>query len=335
MDKTLCISDCSRFTNCRLISFNQLDRVCNYYNRNLTDQTNLIQSSGNFLYVKPNFKGTLYKKVQAGCQVMSIIALPNEYIATGCSNNIIKIWNPINWTSILEFNHGSYVLTFAVNQNKYLISGGDSGVMKAWDYKTGTLKSTFSGHTDSVRVLSSLNNDDIVSGSYDNTVKIWNSTDAVCKLTLNVTSKVYGLAQLKNGNLITTSPDGNIRIWNLLTGGLINITKTSISLIAMVKLENEDILLGSNLGEMILHNSELKLKKTLSGHSDFIVRLIQLQNGDLASCSFDNYVKIWDSTNNTMKLTLKAHTSQVWGLIELPNGFLISAGKDSQIFIWK
>ena len=93
----MCISDCSRNISCQLISYNQLEATCNYFNTTLTNQTNLIESNGQFLYPRPisNLKGIQYRTIKAGCQVTSLILLPDSNLANGCSNGIIKIWNTI------------------------------------------------------------------------------------------------------------------------------------------------------------------------------------------------------------------------------------------------
>jgi hypothetical protein len=44
LDQLLCINDCSRVSNCKLITFNTNDNTCKYYNKNLIDQTTLIDN---------------------------------------------------------------------------------------------------------------------------------------------------------------------------------------------------------------------------------------------------------------------------------------------------
>ena len=242
-DKLLCISDCSRNISCQLISYNQLEATCNYFNTTLTNQTNLIESNGQFLYPRPisNLKGIQYRTIKAGCQVTSLILLPDSNLANGCSNGIIKIWNTYIWSSIISFSHGSFVFSFAILQNRFLISTGTlSGMLKAWDYRTGTLKWTFSGHANNlaIRAVFVLNNDNVVSGSNDKTAKIWNSNDSTCISTLNLMSEVLGLTQLINGNLVAICINGNITIWKTLTANLQNSKKTSDALTYLVKLKN-------------------------------------------------------------------------------------------------
>jgi len=77
------------------------------------------------------------------------------------------------------------------------------------------------------------------------------------------------------------------------------------------------------------------LKKTLTGHTGLVQSLTILKNGDLASGSSDNTIKIWDSEEGSLKQTLSGHSDQINSLTTLPNGDLTSASADSTIKIWK
>jgi len=54
--------------------------------------------------------------------------------------------------------------------------------------------------------------------------------------------------------------------------------------------------------------STWSLKRTLTGHSDWVISLAVLQNGDLASGSGDKTIKIWDSSTWSLKRTLTGHS---------------------------
>ena len=56
---------------------------------------------------------------------------------------------------------------------KYLLTGCEDHSLRVWDYATGESKFLLSGHKDVVSGGSFLNQDTIVSSSWDMTVKIW------------------------------------------------------------------------------------------------------------------------------------------------------------------
>jgi WD40 repeat protein len=87
----------------------------------------------------------------------------------------------------------------------------------------------------------------------DYTLKIWNSTDGTVKNSLSYGNYINSLLTLPNGNLACGFSSGIISI----------LDKNGIE------------------------------KARLSGHSDVILGLTLLPNGELASVSFDRTIKIW------------------------------------------
>ena len=83
-----------------------------------------------------------------------------------------------------------------------------------------SLVQTLYGHTNYANALTVPQNGNLVSGSEDKTIKIWNSTtgELIQTLTGHRTG-VYSLTVLANGNLVSGSD--HIRIWNMTTGALI------------------------------------------------------------------------------------------------------------------
>jgi len=65
--------------------------------------------------------------------------------------------------------------------------------------------------------------------------------------------------------------------------------------------------------------------------------MIKLSNGNLATGSDDNTIKIWSTEPNDLKClnTLKGHNEAVLSLHELPNKVLISGSEgDSTLRFW-
>ena len=73
---------------------------------------------------------------------------------------------------------------------------------------------------------------------------------------------------------------------------------------------------------------------TLTGHINSVKAVAVLHNGDLASGSDDQTVKIWNPYNGSLIRTLTGHTGQVRALTVLQNGDLVSGSCDKLIKIW-
>ena len=74
---------------------------------------------------------------------------------------------------------------------------------------------------------------------------------------------------------------------------------------------------------------------TINKHKGIISSLILLSDGRLASCSFDNTIKIYNRNNYyNCDLTLKGHTWNVPSICQLENNKLVSCSYDRSIKIW-
>ena len=81
--------------------------------------------------------------------------------------------------------------------------------------------------------------------------------------------------------------------------------------------------------------STIKNIKTISEHHSDVYSLLLLQDGRLASCSFDTTIKIYNINNNyKCDITLEGHTDNVYYISETKNGKLISCSADKSIKIW-
>jgi len=84
----------------------------------------------------------------------------------------------------------------------------------------------------------------------------------------------------------------------------------------------------------IRDNVNFKCIQTLGGHTHYVSSLIQLQNGMIASGSYDSTIRIWDPTQNFKCIqTLEGHSDVVYSLIQLQNGMIASGSSDNTIRI--
>ena len=151
----MCISQCSKITDCKLISFNKLSKICTYYNDYLENNTELIDMNKNFVYLieKPNYvlKGIKYTNIVIDSNVRSLVQLQNGDLACGPQNGRIKIWSTINWSLICSINaHIGNVRSLALLQNGYIASGSSDDTIKIWSpiLNSLTLINTLYGHND-------------------------------------------------------------------------------------------------------------------------------------------------------------------------------------------
>jgi eukaryotic-like serine/threonine-protein kinase len=130
---------------------------------------------------KPKVLHTLGARV-AGPGVNVAFSPDGQRLATGGEENTIKIWDVETGREIdkpLRGHSGEvYTLAFSPDEDgRWIASAGEDSAVKIWDSHTGRLVRTFRGHTGLVSSLAfTPDGRRLVSGSRDNTVKVWDMT---------------------------------------------------------------------------------------------------------------------------------------------------------------
>jgi WD40 repeat protein len=100
-----------------------------------------------------------------------------------------------------------------------------------------------------------LQNGDLVSGSGDTTIKIWDVDRGTVKSTLiGNTKNVFVLKLLANGDLASGSGDGAIKIWNVENGTVkkdMNINNKFSRVNSLEELKSGELVSGSDTSILI------------------------------------------------------------------------------------
>ena len=219
---------------------------------------------------------------------------------------------------------------------RYTICGNSTDVIN-------NTAQTLAGHTDSIRSIScSPDSSKIVTGSDDNTIRIWNVTTNTCIHTLTGhTDKINSVSWSPNGKYIaSSSDDSTIRIWNTTAGSCIRTLTSPIDCIRSVSWSpnGKHIVSGSLNGTIDIWNTYTGNRiHTLIGHTDYVNLVSWSPDGkSIASGSYDETVKVWDAQNGTCIHTLTGHTSYLSSVSWSPDGKYIASSSwgDKTIRIW-
>ena len=144
-----------------------------------------------------------------------------------------------------------------------------------------------------------MNDDILVSGSLDKTIKIWKNYQVV--YTLNGHSDfVWTLVGLSNDLLASGSNDNTIKIWNITNGKLIK-TFNSKNQIMCLNVKDDTIISGTINGTINFWSiSKESIQKTIDGHTNAVTSLIIINNNKLVTSSGDTTIKIWNFTNGDL-----------------------------------
>jgi glucose repression regulatory protein TUP1 len=100
-----------------------------------------------------------------------------RYIVTGASDCTVRVWDIITWRNTLEINMEDEVTSVAFSPDGLKIAAGNlSGTILVWQSRTGYLMDRFEGsdsHTCTINGLSFSAGQNLISGSNDQTIKIW------------------------------------------------------------------------------------------------------------------------------------------------------------------
>jgi WD40 repeat protein len=259
----------------------------------------------------------------------------NEDFASGANDKLIKIWSNFTLKSTLANHTGSITKLVYLGTDK-LMSSDDVGYINIWNLNDDSLIYAFQAHSSSILDIFLTSNGDIISGSSDNSIKIWYSTNFTLKSNFKNISQLSSLALLSDGSLATGMNNGPIFIWDINNGALkANLTGHADKISTLVVLNNGNLASGSNdFSIKIWDTNSFKLKMTLIGHTSNVNCLCDLLNGYLASGSDDQRVKIWSLNSGLLKQSIKAASYPISALTFLSNGMLVSASSMGYIRIW-
>ncbi len=196
---------------------------------------------------------------------------------------------------------------------------------------------TLEGHTERVSCLAQLWDGTLASGSFDNTIKLWDPKKGNCLRTLQGhTDSVYCLTQLSDGTLASGSGDYTIKLWDPKTGNCLRTLEEHTKWVYCLTQLSDGTLASGSLDKTIKLWDPKKgnCLRTLEGHSNLVFCLTQLSDGTLASGSGDNTIKLWDPKTGNCLQTLQGHTNSVTCLTQLSDGTLASGSNDKTIKLW-
>ncbi|KAK3946936.1 hypothetical protein QBC32DRAFT_112172 [Pseudoneurospora amorphoporcata] len=201
---------------------------------------------------------------------------------------------------------------------------------------------TLEGHSGTVySVAFSPDGQRLASGSWEDTIKIWDPASGSCLQTLKGHSgTVASVAFSPDGQrLASGSGDKTIKIWDPASGSCLQTLEGHSGTVNSMAFSPDGQRLASGLGDdtiKIWDPASGSCLQTLKGHSGYVYSVAFSPDGQrLASGSWDKTIKIWDPASGSYLQTLKGHSGNVYSVAFSPDGQRLTSGsRDETIKIW-
>ncbi len=193
------------------------------------------------------------------------------------------------------------------------------------------------GHSSPVTCIALFPDGRMVSGSHDNTLRVWDVASGQCLQTLcGHEDLITCVAVLPDGRVVSGSGDGTLRVWNPATGKCLQTLQGHEGWVTCVAaLPDGQVVSGSDDNTLrVWDTASGKCLQTLQGHEGRIECLAVLPDGWLVSGSDDNTLRVWNAASGKCLQTLQGHEGRIECLAVLPDGRLVSGSADSTLRVW-
>jgi len=177
----------------------------------------------------------------------------------------------------------------------------------------------------------------IISGSADNTIKLWRTDGTLLKTLWGHQNVVNSVSLSHDGQIIASgSQDKTVRLWSR-EGKLLYTLKGHTSVVNSVSWSQDgQIIASASTDKTIkLWNRDGKLLRTLTGHQSPVLGIAWSPNNrTIASASADESIKLWNREGQLLN-SWQAHDDAVKSIAWSDDGQFIASGSlDQTIKLW-
>jgi WD40 repeat protein len=227
-------------------------------------------------------------------------------------------------------------------KNGYVASASDDTTVNVWDTQAWTSIQRYTNHTNWVRFLDQIDNDTMVSGSEDKTIRNWKiSTGETLKI-IDVGVRVYVVRvfSIEHKQIVCAKggSSNNVQIYNYETGNWVRTLNGHSSDVRSIEMLSEQFMAsgGSDNLVIIWDLSSYSIKYTLTGHTSGVYCIKRLSSNSIATGDVNGLIIVWNFLTGERIFNLTGHTSGIYynSLDLYDEQTLISGSADQTVKFW-
>lgn len=287
--------------NSRVVISEELNQIVNI----LSNIEYIISQCNQNIDVIQNIREEAYRlgqKIILNKYSKLLLQHEDSIITTDCKNILETV------SASKYYGHSDAVRSF-ISWKDELISSSDDGHIYVWDLQDYSLKMDLHNHYSEIKQLK-ICDQYLVSIGHDQRLNIWNIESGCIERSITFGYQLSSLLIIDNSRFLIGTCEGILLLADMLTGEIydqLELTTTTIgSLLQLCNHENT-MLAGDYDGQIYLikvdNESIIKLPvKSPRIHNDRIKGLIELEDKNIISVSYDNQIKKFSISDQNVNL---------------------------------
>ena len=201
----------------------------------------------------------------------------------------------------------------------------------------GPLLRTLDGHLGGVKVVAVVDGRRAVSGSYDQTLRVWDlETGETLRTLQGHSGGVTAVAPVAGLQAVSGSYDRTLRVWDLKAGETFRTLKGHLSWVTAVAVVDDRRAVSTSCDRTLrVWNLETgETLHTLEGHSGGVNAVAVVDGRQAVSASDDGTLRVWDLETGETLGTLEGHSDWVNAVAMVDGHRAVSASNDRALRVW-
>ncbi|GBG31350.1 Guanine nucleotide-binding protein subunit beta-like protein [Hondaea fermentalgiana] len=260
------------------------------------------------------------------------VAQSADLVLAASVDGFLRVWRKKDGVLVLEMKTPNNKAANAVAvQGKLAVLGTDGGGLLLMDLATVSVLHALEGHTGGVYSVV-FDGNDVISGSYDETICVWDTVSGQMRSRIDVGQRVYGVA-IHEDLLVAGLKDNTVRVFDRASGDPRHVLTEATNEVTAVAIDAQHMVSGSwDCKVRVYAVPSFELVHVLEGHN-YSVRSVALDKFRIVSGSDDNTIRVWDARSGDLLHVLQGHADTVLS-VSLAGQEIVSGSWDQSVRVW-